>query len=469
MLRDFCPTTNFLCFGLAVTAFLLKPAISQDYDDYPHDTFQHANCSVDRHFEQGSKYQINLFYLLSNLTLKSETRQFYNLTSGEGPNKVYGLFYCYEDSNNLMCQSCIETAATEIVQNCTSSVEGIVWYDYCLLRYADRYIFSVNDVSTYHFYAEGPANYSRYNQQLTHSFIRLSEVASSGDSLSSSVSEESEFGDELAMSAKVECTPDLSPSDCGSCIDTGLSRLELKGHEIGGVLQPSCRLDYYFIPMGFLHHPEPASSPEPLRPAEEIKETQWARGNGKHGSLHIEFKAIKAATYNFSDDNKLGKDGQAVAVKRLSNASVQGIREFKTEACLAAKFNIEILLKFMDANRGAYLNWDIRHKIIVGLQETWKLWNEGEYLNLVDPTLSNNFAEPDVERCIHVGLLCTQEDPAKRPNMASVLVMLNTQLNIELPSPTSPPSFPYRQEPTTVSQGSSGIRIEDVITELSPR
>ncbi|KAL2931620.1 putative cysteine-rich receptor-like protein kinase 23 [Bienertia sinuspersici] len=139
------------------------------------------------------------------------------------------------------------------------------------------------------------------------------------------------------------------------------------------------------------------------------------------------------------------------------------------------------------ANRGAYLNREIRHKIIIGIAigpvylhedscpkiihqdlklsnilldgeknpkitnfgmaklfggeqtqgntsriagtfydvvkflfKAWKLWNGGEHLNLVDPTLENNFSEHDVERCIHVAFLCTQEDLAKRPNMASV-------------------------------------------------
>ena len=36
-------------------------------------------------------------------------------------------------------------------------------------------------------------------------------------------------------------------------------------------------------------------------------------------------------------------------------------------------------------------------------------------------------------RCIHVGLLCVQEDPRLRPSMASVVIMLNT-----LPIPTVP-------------------------------
>jgi hypothetical protein len=40
-------------------------------------------------------------------------------------------------------------------------------------------------------------------------------------------------------------------------------------------------------------------------------------------------------------------------------------------------------------------------------------------------------------RCIHVGLLCVQEDPHIRPTMASVVVMLNSR-SITLPAPAAP-------------------------------
>jgi len=40
-------------------------------------------------------------------------------------------------------------------------------------------------------------------------------------------------------------------------------------------------------------------------------------------------------------------------------------------------------------------------------------------------------------RCIHVGLLCVQEDPHLRRSMASVVVMLNSR-SITLPAPNAP-------------------------------
>lgn len=101
--------------------------------------------------------------------------------------------------------------------------------------------------------------------------------------------------------------------------------------------------------------------------------------------------------------------------------------------------------------------------------QAWRLWNKGAHLSMVDATLAQNFSRTEIERCIQVGLLCTQEDPTKRPNLASVLIMLNTELHVNLPSPTSPPAFPYKQDTAIVSSGSYGIPVEDFITELSPR
>lgn len=45
--------------------------------------------------------------------------------------------------------------------------------------------------------------------------------------------------------------------------------------------------------------------------------------------------------------------------------------------------------------------------------------------------------QPEMLRCIHVGLLCVQEDPGHRPQMASVVLMLNSD-SITLPAPAAP-------------------------------
>ncbi|KAH7676819.1 Non-specific serine/threonine protein kinase protein [Dioscorea alata] len=74
------------------------------------------------------------------------------------------------------------------------------------------------------------------------------------------------------------------------------------------------------------------------------------------------------------------------------------------------------------------------------LTHVWQQWNEGNALELADQTLSDKFIKEQVLRCIHIGLLCVQEDPTKRPSMASVVNMLSNH-SIPLPSSTAPAFF----------------------------
>ncbi|XP_021745627.1 putative receptor-like protein kinase At4g00960 [Chenopodium quinoa] len=71
------------------------------------------------------------------------------------------------------------------------------------------------------------------------------------------------------------------------------------------------------------------------------------------------------------------------------------------------------------------------------LHRAWRLWNDEAVLELVDPSLENNFSVEEVNMCIHIGLLCVQEDATKRPRMTSVVAALNGQ-SVILPLPNTP-------------------------------
>jgi L1 cell adhesion molecule like protein len=54
-------------------------------------------------------------------------------------------------------------------------------------------------------------------------------------------------------------------------------------------------------------------------------------------------------------------------------------------------------------------------------------------MELFDPTLVEESQLLEIERCVKIGLLCTDFDPEVRPTMAQVLEMLNGKE--ELPAP----------------------------------
>jgi len=74
----------------------------------------------------------------------------------------------------------------------------------------------------------------------------------------------------------------------------------------------------------------------------------------------------------------------------------------------------------------------------------WKRWKNGSPLELLDPTMRDSFSKNEVIRCIHIGLLCVQEDPASRPTMATIVLMLDSHsVSLQLPQQ---PAFLFRSK-----------------------
>ncbi|KAL3740600.1 hypothetical protein ACJRO7_021819 [Eucalyptus globulus] len=70
----------------------------------------------------------------------------------------------------------------------------------------------------------------------------------------------------------------------------------------------------------------------------------------------------------------------------------------------------------------------------------WNKWRDGTPLKVLDPAIVDSYSRDEVLRCLHIGLLCIQEDPAIRPTMTTVVLMLSSNY-FNPPSPQHPAFF----------------------------
>ncbi|CAI0407084.1 unnamed protein product [Linum tenue] len=104
----------------------------------------------------------------------------------------------------------------------------------------------------------------------------------------------------------------------------------------------------------------------------------------------------------------------------------------------------------------------------------YKNWRNGTYTNLVDPSLGTR-PGAEVARCIHIGLLCVQENINDRPTMAAVALMLCSH-SVTLPLPSKPAFFLHTGNSNSTGGGSSSSgeahsfsRNEVSLSEFYPR
>ncbi|KAK3424091.1 hypothetical protein EUGRSUZ_F00872 [Eucalyptus grandis] len=99
-----------------------------------------------------------------------------------------------------------------------------------------------------------------------------------------------------------------------------------------------------------------------------------------------------------------------------------------------------MLLEIVSGKRNRGFCHPNHHHNLLG--HAWLLWSEDRAMELIDGCLCDS-VEPQVKRCIHVGLLCVQKFPNDRPAMSSVVAMLGNE-SASLPPPKHPGFFMER-------------------------
>ncbi|KAF8030104.1 hypothetical protein BT93_E2512 [Corymbia citriodora subsp. variegata] len=553
--------------------------------------FPVTHCGSTGNFTANSTYETTLTTLLSSISTTNSSSLSYGffnasaaISSASQTLYIFGL--CRGDLTAASCRACLNILASDIRRLCPLQKEALLYSDNCIMRYSDASFLGA--VATEPSYmvktVYNVSSPDMYDAALRKLLDDLWPRAAGGGSLRKYASGNESAGPDMIY-ALVQCTPDLTEQQCGDCLVIGVQTIRdcCARYTGGRFMVPSCLILYeannqFFDKVSQPLPPPPPSPPQeadvlPPPPGEVVHEINTAE------SLQFDLGTIRTATDNFSDSRKLGQggfgavykgqllNGQEIAVKRLSQNSNQGEVEFKNEVMLLARLQHRNLVKLLgfclegveqlliyefvpnssldqfifDPLKRVSLNWDKRHKIIMGVARgmlylhedsrlriihrdlkasnilldldmnpkiadfgmarlfeldqsqaetsrivgtfgymapeyvrdgnfsvksdvfsfgvlvleivsgqknnhrmgnnmevlisyVWKNWREGSISNIIDPSIISNSGTV-IERCIHIALLCVQENTASRPTMASVLLMLNSHLvNLQVPS-----------------------------------
>ncbi|GLT67765.1 hypothetical protein SLA2020_400500 [Shorea laevis] len=468
---------SVLFLFLISSAFNINVSSAQIADDF------RKSCASIGNFTRDDIYYANLNRLFSQLSSDQDFNHgFYSMSFGQSPDQVNAIALCRGDQNVDVCRSCLNNTIDALRQTCPNNKEAIGWSEFCTLRYSNRQIYGVMETDPFDKLwrddnLSTPSDPDAFYQTLSLLLKNLSSRAAARGNFKcaqgmSTVTPEKIF-------AIVECTPDVSQQNCSACLEKAMADGKMRTYCYNKtgcrILQPSCNFRYEINDLGGSVDVNVESSPS--APSPEAAVPSKGKGNSttriiiistvasvlgilllvlwvflrkrkaeetsktieemiKAESLQYNFATIRAATNNFSEQNKLGQggfgvvykgrlpNGQDVAVKRLSKRSKQGDKEFKNEVLLMAKLQHRNLVRFIgfclkrkerlliyefvpnssldqfifDQIKREQLDWERRYKIILDIARGLNYLHEESRVRIIhrDLKASNILLDEDM-------------------------------------------------------------------------
>ncbi|KAH0703176.1 hypothetical protein KY285_017454 [Solanum tuberosum] len=344
-------------------------------------------------------------------------------SEGEDPDKVYGLFLCRGDVVPKDCKNCIDVARERIQRECPLKKQAIIWFDECLVRYSNVSFASMLDtsVSRILYNTQNVSRPEQFMGNLSAMFDNVITQAITVNLNLKYADNSDEINDFQRLYGMVQCLPDLSAVDCVTCLKTAFSQMSITLFDTKiptgvRVLHASCNLRYelyqlltslppltiqgnedqgkntsktklisiiigvtlailavvlagtcfYLLKRRRRIEKERNEKSQELQLLDIIGETFDENddfGSEKKGRSRefpvVKLDLIRAATQNFSEENKLGEGGFGpvykgtlpygitIAIKRLSRTSGQGLKEFKNEVVLIARLQHRNLVRLL--------------------------------------------------------------------------------------------------------------------------
>ncbi|KAI3957102.1 hypothetical protein MKX01_004393 [Papaver californicum] len=544
--------SEFFIFSLMFIFYYHDQMVITAQAQEPTPNYLAYNFCIDGNYTANSTYQTNLNLLLSSLSTTFTNKNtvprygYRNVTIGIGTDTVYGSLHCREDVTPDECSDCVQLATDEVVKDtdegCPNSKGAIMFYNGCVLRYSDKYYFSMlNEKPDVELISEATiTNPSPFLDTVSGLLDNLVTKAVNNTSNSPSLfaTGSANYTNSDEVYGMVQCTPDLTPSICNTCLRSALARLSNCCFNTEGarVLYPSCTFRFeiytFYGDNMYMNTTAPAppplrlpSTPLPLPPPTLQSPVNSTNSNGKDSSivlavsiavplgiaLLLSFIAVwwfcfhkrKKINNKYSDPVKrtsldwerrykiiggiargllyLHEDSRVRIIHRdlkTSNILVAEdmtpkisdfgmARLFLVDQTQANTMRIVGTYGYMAPEYALHGQFSVKSdvfsfgvlvlEIISGKKNTafyesvaggaqdlltyaWKYWQKGLVMELLDSSLKENCSKSELMRCVHISLLCVQDNVADRPTMASIILMLDSN-SVTLPLPTRPAYF----------------------------
>ncbi|GJN11520.1 hypothetical protein PR202_ga29719 [Eleusine coracana subsp. coracana] len=231
-----------LAAGLVLVSLLAPPAAAQVW----------PVCGSSGNYAANSIYQANLRRLSATLPINASGEAlFARATVGAVPDVAYALALCRGDSNASTCESCVATALLNAQQLCPYNKDAAAYLDGCNVRFSDdNFLATTATTDSGSSIAIGnPQNASTVDEFDAAVGVLLNataDYAAANSSRRFATVEAATRDSSFTIYGLAQCTPDMSPADCRSCLQDLLAVRQqyLSGRQSGRISGVRCNFRY---------------------------------------------------------------------------------------------------------------------------------------------------------------------------------------------------------------------------------